>query len=89
MVPVDTYGVDIVPTGKTSPVFLGPLKLTMQGGALNRVYAVGDPTKKTMNVAVHVLKVKTTGTDRPKKVDTGTGGQAVGAESGLQVDLVR
>jgi hypothetical protein len=50
---------------------------------------VGDPTKKTMNVAVHVLKVKTTGTDRPKKVDTGTGGQAVGAESGLQVDLVR
>ncbi len=89
VVPVDTYAVDIVPTGETSPVFLGPLKLTVQGGALNRVYAVGDPTKKTMNVAVHVLKVKTTGTDRPKKVDTGTGGQAVGAESGLQVDLVR
>ena len=61
----------------------------MQGGALNRVYAVGDPTKKTMNVAVHVLKVKPTGSDEPKKVDTGTGGQAVGAGRGLQVDLVR
>ena len=77
------------PPGRPHPCTSGPLKLTVQGGALNRVYAVGDPTKKTMNVAVHVLKVKTTGTDRPKKVDTGTGGQAVGAESGLQVDLVR
>ena len=89
VVPVATYGVDIVPTGKSSPVYLGPLKLTTQGGALNRVYAVGDPTKKTMNVAVHVLKVKPTGTGKPKKVNTGTGGQAVGAGGGLQVDLVR
>lgn len=89
VVPVATYGVDIVPTGKNSPVYLGPLKLTTQGGALNRVYAVGDPTKKTMNVAVHVLKVKPTGTAKPKKVNTGTGGQAVGAGGGLHVDLVR
>lgn len=89
VVPVATYGVDIVPTGKATPVLLGPLKLTTEGGALNRVYAVGDPTKKTMNVAVHVIKVKNTGSDKPKKVDTGTGGQAVGAGRGLQVDLVR
>ncbi len=89
VVPVATYGVDIVPAGKSSPVYLGPLKLTTQGGALNRVYAVGDPTKKTMNVAVHVLKVKSTGTGKPNEVNTGTGGQAVGAGGGLQVDLVR
>ncbi len=89
VVPVATYGVDIVPTGKSTPVYLGPLKLTTQGGALNRVYAVGDPTKKTMNVAVHVLKVKSAGTEKPRKVNTGTGGQAVGAGGGLQVDLVR
>lgn len=89
VVPVATYGVDIVPTGEKKPVILGPLKLTVQGGALNRVFAVGDPTKKTMNVAVHVLKVKSTGSDRPNEVDTGTGGQAVGADSGLYVDLVR
>ena len=31
VVPVATYGVDIVPTGKTSPVYLGPLKLTSAG----------------------------------------------------------
>ena len=67
VVPVATYGVDIVPTGKSSPVYLGPLKLTTQGGALNRVYAVGDPTKKTMNVAVHVLKVKPTGTGQAEE----------------------
>lgn len=89
VVPVATYGVDIVPTGKASPVLLGPLKLTTEGGALNRVYAVGDPTKKTMNVAVHVIKVKNTGSDQPNKVDTGSGGQAVGFGQGLQVDLVR
>ena len=89
VVPVATYGVDIVPNGKSAPVYLGPVKLTTQGGALNRVYAVGDPTKKTMNVAVHVIKVKSTGSDKPKKVNTGTGGQAVGVEQGLQVDLVR
>jgi Domain of unknown function (DUF4397) len=89
VVPVATYGVDIVPTGEDSPVFLGPLKLTTQGGALNRVFAVGDPRKKTMNVAVHVLKVKDTGSGTPDEVNTGTGGQAVGADSGLQVDLVR
>lgn len=89
VVPVATYGVDIVPTGKSTPVILGPLKLTTQGGALNRVYAVGDPSKKTMNVAVHVLKVPSTGSGRPGEVNTGTGGQAVGADSGLHVDLVR
>ncbi len=93
MVPVATYGVDIVPTGKKTPIYLGPLKLTTAGGSLNRVYAVGDPTKKTMNVAVHVIKVKNTGSDKPKKVNTGTGGQAAalepGADEGLQVDLVR
>ncbi len=93
VVPVATYGVDIVPTGKNAPVYLGPLKLTTEGGALNRVFAIGDPTKKTMNVAVHVIKVKNTGSDKPKKVNTGTGGQAAaleqGADEGLQVDLVR
>ena len=102
VVPVATYGVDIVPKGKQAPVYLGPLKLTTEGGALNRVYAVGDPTKKTMNVAVHVIKVKNAGTAKPKKVDTGTGGQAAALEQsgtapistdqgrdGLQVDLVR
>ena len=76
VVPVATYEVAIVPAGKSSPVVLGPVDLTVQGGALNRVYAIGDPSKKTMNVAVHVLEVSTSGSKQPSRVDTGTGGQA-------------
>lgn len=77
VVPTDTYTVDIVPTGKSGPALLGPLDLPVKAG-LDRVFAIGDPTKKSMNVAVHVIKTGATGSDQPKRVDTGTGGQAVG-----------
>ena len=40
-VPVATYEVAIVPTGEKKPVILGPVALTVKGGAVNRVYAVG------------------------------------------------
>jgi len=76
VVPVQTYKVAITPAGKAEPVVLGPVTLTVKGGALNRVYAIGDPSQKTMNVAVHVIDVKTTGSSKPKWVKTGTGGQA-------------
>lgn len=76
VVPVATYEVAIVPAGKPEPVVLGPVKLTVKGGALNRVYALGDPSRKTMNVAVHVIETGTSGSERPRRVDTGTGGQA-------------
>ena len=77
VVPVGTYKVDIVPAGESSPVVFGPVDLTVQGGSLNRVYAVGDPAATTMNVAVHVLKVPESGSPPPVMVDTGTGGMAV------------
>ena len=80
VVPVATYDVAIVPAGKSEPVVLGPVKLTVKGGALNRVYAIGDPSKKTMNVAVHVIDVESSGSDEPRWVKTGTGGQAVGLQ---------
>ena len=76
VVPVQTYKVAIVPAGKSGPVVLGPVSLTVKGGALNRVYAIGDPSEKTMNVAVHVIDTGTTGSARPDQVNTGTGGQA-------------
>ena len=88
-VPVATYEVAIVPTGETKPVILGPAKLTVQGGAVNRVYAIGDPGKKTMNVAVHVIPTGTTGSGKPSDVNTGTGGQAVGQAPALGVNLTR
>ncbi len=73
-VPVATYEVAIVPTGETKPVVLGPLELTVKGGAVNRVYAVGDPGKKTMNVAVHVIPTGSSGSGQPSDVNTGVGG---------------
>lgn len=89
VVPVATYKVSIVPSEKKEPVFFGPVSLTVKGGAINRVYAVGDPEKKTMNVAVHVLTVGSTGSEKPSEVNTGTGGQAVGDGPSLEVNLAR
>jgi hypothetical protein len=77
VVPADTYSVDIVPTGKNGPAVLGPVDLTVKAGGLDRVFAVGDPTKKSMNVAVHVIPTGSKGSDKPDRVNTGTGGQAV------------
>ena len=70
-------------------MILGPLSLTVKGGAVNRVYAVGDPEKKTMNVAVHVIATGSSGSGKPSEVNTGTGGQAVGESPSLVVELVR
>lgn len=81
VVPVQTYKVAIVPAGKSTPVLLGPVDLTVKSGALNRVYALGDPADHTMNVAVHVIDTGSSGSKRPDRVDTGTGGQAVGLKS--------
>jgi hypothetical protein len=78
VVPAGTYTVDIVPTGKDGPAVLGPLELPVKAGGLDRVFAVGDPAKKTMNVAVHTIATGSSGSDRPDRVDTGTGGQAAG-----------
>ena len=89
VVPVATYKVSIVPSGKEEPVFFGPVSLTVKGGAINRVYAVGDPEEKTMNVAVHVLTTGTTGSKKPSEVNTGTGGQAVGDGPSMEVNLAR
>jgi hypothetical protein len=78
VVPAGTYKVDIVPTGATSPVVLGPLDLPVQAGYLTRVFAIGAPSQKTMTVALGTIKVPATGSDKPGVVNTGTGGQAAG-----------
>ncbi len=77
VVPAGSYSVDIVPTGASSPVVFGPVNLAVQGGSLNRVYAVGDPSAKTMNVAVHVIALSDSGSAQPTMINTGTGGSAV------------
>ena len=83
VVPAGTYAVDIVPTGQEGPAVLGPLDLQVRGGSVTQVYAVGDPEAETMNVATHVLSTSTSGSAAPDLVDTGSGGQAVGAAPAL------
>ncbi|WP_203590711.1 DUF4397 domain-containing protein [Streptomyces sp. SID13031] len=78
VVPAGTYKVEIVPAGSTTPVVLGPLDLPIRAGYLTRVFAVGEPTSKTMNVAVATLKLPGAGSEKPGLVNTGTGGQAAG-----------
>jgi hypothetical protein len=80
VVPAATYKVDIVPTGATSPVVLGPLDLPVQAGHLTRFFAVGAPSQKTMTVAVGTIKVPASGSAKPGEVNTGTGGQAAGLD---------
>lgn len=80
VVPAATYKVDIVPTGATSPVVLGPLDLPVQAGYLTRVFAIGAPSQKTMTVALGTIKVPAAGSDKPGLVNTGTGGQAAGLD---------
>jgi hypothetical protein len=80
VVPAATYKVDIVPTGATSPVVLGPLDLPVQAGYLTRVFAIGAPSQKTMTVALGTIKVPASGSDKPGLVNTGTGGQAAGLD---------
>ena len=74
VVPAATYSVKIVPTGASTPVVLGPLALPVKAGALNRVFAFGNPASTTMNVAVQVIVMAPTGTEKPSRIDSGTGG---------------
>ncbi|HWD80390.1 MAG TPA: DUF4397 domain-containing protein [Kribbella sp.] len=78
VVPAATYKVEIVPTGATSPVVLGPLDLPVKAGYLTRVFAIGAPSQRTMTVALGTIKVPASGSDKPGLVNTGTGGQAAG-----------
>jgi hypothetical protein len=80
VVPAATYKVEIVPTGATSPVVLGPLDLPVKAGYLTRVFAIGAPSQKTMTVALGTIKVPATGSAKPGVVNTGTGGQAAGLD---------
>lgn len=89
VVPVGTYSVKIVPTGESKPTYLGPLDLAVKGGSLNKVYAVGDPSTKTMNVAVHIIAMSSAGSSRPSKVDTGTGGQVAAQDTSWMRQLLR
>lgn len=80
VVPAGTYQVKCVSAGHSQmkmPALMGPVELTVEGGTLTRVYAYGDPAAELMTYTSHTIKLASTGSDRPKDVDTGTGGQAL------------
>lgn len=81
VVPADTYSVDVVPTGGDEPL-LGPLDLTLEPGALNRVFAFGRPQGGTMDAIVQVLPLP----GAPSGADAGL--PAVGDGSGEQKPFV-
>jgi hypothetical protein len=79
VVPAGTYQVKCVSAGHASmkmPALMGPVELTVEGGTLTRVYAYGDPAAGLMTYTSHAMKLASAGSDRPKDVNTGTGGQA-------------
>jgi len=79
VVPPTTYSVKIVPAGESGPAVLGPIDLTVKGGSLNRVFAVGDPASTTMRVVTQVIDAPAKGSSSaPSRVDTGNGGQVAG-----------
>lgn len=76
IVPADTYSVQIVPAGRTTPSVLGPVDLQVAAGGLNRVFAIGDPSTQSMNVAAHVIGTGASGSGSPGRVDSGLSGAA-------------
>lgn len=76
LVPAGTYSVDIVPTGTAGPAVFGPVDLTIAGGQLTRVFALGSVEEATMDVVVQTMPLPIEGSDTPSMVETGSGGQA-------------
>lgn len=72
-VPAATYAVDIVPTGKVTPLF-GPVDLPVTAGALNRVFAIGQPRNGGMDAVVQVIPLASTGSRSPTSVHAGEAG---------------
>lgn len=72
-VPAGTYAVDIVPTGGSTPLF-GPVDLRVTSGALNRVFAIGQPENGSMDAVVQVLPLRTTRAHPPSDVGAGEAG---------------
>lgn len=88
VVPAGSYSVDIVPTGTDGPAVLGPATFTLTPGTLTRVFAVGQPSRHTMDAIVQVMPVGAHAAGAPGAVDTGSGGAAApGADRWLPVRL--
>lgn len=75
-VPSGTHKVKLLPTGQKSKPILGPVDVTLDSQTVTMVYAVGNPTYKSMNVISHTLRLDSDGSVIPENIDTGSAGLA-------------
>lgn len=74
--PAKTSTFDIVPTATSGPSILAPVQLELKAGTLTRLFAIGDATAGSTDAVVQVLTLGVVGSERPRQVKTGDGGQA-------------
>jgi len=72
-VPTGVYPVDIVPASTDGPTVMGPVDLTVQGGRLTRVFAIGVASEGSMDAVVQVLRVPVVDAVVPRDVPAGEG----------------
>lgn len=75
VVPAKAYTVDVVATAGPRTI-LPPVRVALRPGTLSRVFAYGDPDRRTVDTIVQVLPVPVVGAGAPRSVHTGDGGQA-------------
>ncbi|MCW2758027.1 MAG: hypothetical protein JWO46_1773 [Nocardioidaceae bacterium] len=77
-VPAGSHRVALLPTGLTADPILGPLQVTLAARTVTMVYAVGNPSDKSMKAIVHTVDLPTDGSTAPETIKTGSAGLAGG-----------
>ena len=73
-VPAGAHEVSLLPAGVKGSPILGPLDVTLEPGTITAVYAVGNPTDRSMNVIVRTTGGTASDDAAPTEIDTGSAG---------------
>lgn len=73
-VPAGRHQVSLTLTGRKSSPFLGPLGVSLRGGTVTMIYAVGAPEDGSMDVVIHGFDLKSDGSTAPLDIPTGSAG---------------
>jgi hypothetical protein len=74
------HRVSLLPSGVDAAPILGPLDVDLKAGTLTSVYAVGNPTTRSMRVIVRVTSLVSDGSSPPTGADTGAAGLVAGVD---------
>ncbi|CAA9378160.1 MAG: hypothetical protein AVDCRST_MAG32-1555 [uncultured Nocardioides sp.] len=75
-VPAGTHSVALLPTGSADAPILGPLEVQLEPRTVTSVYAYGNPSDRSMNVIVRVVRLSADGVAAPRTIETGRAGLA-------------